>query len=105
MSNGTAQSICAEPSKMSLDSIPSRRCAIMMPYLGLIHIGGRYSDDFYTADFITDIRHQGVHLDFIRNYSKKLNTLTQLMLLFLEPRDPGLLVIEGHLNPKTMLQK
>ncbi len=103
MSNGTAQSICAEPPQ---NEFRQHTLTADVPHDAIFrayHIGGRYSDDFYAADFITDILASGRSSRFYKKLFKEAQYFNTIDAFVSGTTDPGLLVIEGHLNPNVTM--
>ena len=63
------------------------------------HVESRYADQFYAADFISDVLASGRSSRFYKRLFKEKQMFTIIDAFVSGTIDPGLLVLEGHLNP------
>ncbi|MEZ4909269.1 MAG: pitrilysin family protein [Saprospiraceae bacterium] len=63
------------------------------------HMDSRYADQFYAADFISDILASGRSSRFYKRLFKEKQMFNIIDAFVSGTIDPGLIVLEGHLNP------
>ncbi len=69
------------------------------------HIGGRFSDDYFTADLISDILAGGDSGRMNQRLTKDLRLFASVNCYISGDIDPGLLIFTGQLLPETQEQE
>ena len=69
------------------------------------HIPGRFEDDFYTADLLSDILGRGKSARLYQKLLKERQLFSNINAYNTSSVDPGLLVIQGNLNTGVTLDE
>mgnify|MGYP001810660655 CR=1 FL=1 len=68
------------------------------------HTSGRFADDFYTVDLMTDVLGRGKSARLYRKLLKERQLFTNINAYTTSSIDPGLLVVQGNLNTGVSLE-
>ncbi len=69
------------------------------------HTSGRFADDFYTVDLMTDVLGRGKSARLYRQLLKERQLFTNINAYTTSSIDPGLLVVQGNLNTGVSLEE